>query len=163
MYDFKAQNLKGKFGEKILDNWLSHYYKIVDVSNVPKYQILGIDRILTRPDESKIKVEYKYDIASSRTGNLFFETVSIDNKNIPGWGWSSQADYWIFLLSTPEVIVIAPGEFRNLVWQLRTKLSEKRIPNKGYKTIGVPIPLEKVRKIAHYVQKLDKMLILNTP
>lgn len=157
MYDFKVQNLKGKVGEKILDNWLSHSYQILDVSDVPDYQIRGIDRILTRPNGSKLGVEYKYDIASSRTGNLFFETISIDNKNIPGWGWSSQADYWIFLLPTPEVIVISPGKFRNLVWQLRTKISERKIPNQGYKTIGVPIPLEKVREIAHHVHKLDKM------
>ncbi|MFM6023710.1 MAG: hypothetical protein ACKPER_12400, partial [Dolichospermum sp.] len=87
IYDFKSQEFIGKNGENILDKWLGSIYKILDVSTVKKYQNSGIDRILMRPDGSTVSVEYKFDLASSRTGNLFFETVSVDNKNIPGWGW----------------------------------------------------------------------------
>lgn len=154
IYDFKSQALIGKQGEDILDKWLGSIYKILDVSTVKKYQGSCIDRILMRPDGTTINVEYKFDLASSRTGNLFFETVSVDNQNIPGWGWRSQADYWIFLLPTMEVLVIEPGKMRSLVWRERLQVQVKEIQNVGYKTLGIPIPLSKVRGISKYNMQL---------
>jgi hypothetical protein len=154
-YDFSEQRIIGKKGEEILDQWLKQNYQVSDVSEVEKYQKMGIDRVLTRPDGTVIMVEYKFDVASARTGNLFFETVSVDTKNIPGWGWSSQADYWVFLFPNLEVLIIEPSKLRHLVWTLRTLLSEKKIPNKNYHTWGIPIPLEKVREISHYQKQLS--------
>lgn len=156
IYDFKSQEFIGKQGESILDKWLSSAYRILDVSGVNKYQDAGIDRILMRPDGTTVNVEYKFDLASSRTGNLFFETISVDNQNIPGWGWRSQADYWIFLLPTMEVLVVAPGRMRNLVWRSRLEVKDKEVQNVGYKTLGIPIPLSKVREIAYYTVQLDQ-------
>ncbi|WP_019502358.1 hypothetical protein [Pseudanabaena sp. PCC 6802] len=153
-YDFNVQHEIGKKGEQILDRWLGTTYKITDVSHDPKYQGVGIDRILTRPDSSVITVEYKFDLAAKRTGNLFFETVSIDCKSIPGWGWSSQADYWIFLIPDQEILIIKPPSLRALIWRKYRENSEKQIPNRGYNTLGLPIPLSEVRKIATQVQKL---------
>jgi hypothetical protein len=155
VYDFKSQEFVGKNGENILDKWLGSTYKILDVSGVKKYQKSGVDRILMRPDGTTVSVEYKFDLASSRTGNLFFETVSVDNKNIPGWGWQSQAEYWIFLLPTMEVLVVEPGSLRNIIWRYRLEVEEKEIQNAGYKTFGIPIPLSKVREIAYYTVRLE--------
>ncbi|MFB8788816.1 MAG: hypothetical protein U7123_08195 [Potamolinea sp.] len=112
-YDFKSQELIGKHGEGILDKWLSSVYKILDVSGIKKYQENCIDRILMRLDGTTVSVEYKFDLASSRTGNLFFETVSVDNQDLPGWGWRSQADYWVFLLPTLEILVVEPWKHEN--------------------------------------------------
>ena len=153
-YDFSTQEILGKYGEGIIDEWLSTTYKILDVSGIKKYQESGIDRILMRPDGSTVSVEYKFDLASGRTGNLFFETVSIDNQNVPGWGWISQAEFWVFLLPQKEIIVVAPGKLRALVWQFRSIVVEKGVQNVGYKTLGIPIPLEEVRKICHCIKKL---------
>lgn len=155
-YDFKSQEFIGRHGEAILDKWLGSVYQILDVSGIKKYQGAGIDRILMRPDGTTVNVEYKFDLASSRTGNLFFETVSVDNKDIPGWGWQSQADYWIFLLPTMEALVVEPGRMRNLVWLYRLEAKEKEVQNVGYKTLGIPIPLSKVREIAYYIVQLDR-------
>lgn len=156
MYDFKSQEFIGKHGEIILDKWFGSAYKILDVSGIKKYQDNCIDRIFMRLDGTTISVEYKFDLASSRTGNLFFETVSVDNKNIPGWGWRSQADYWIFLLPSVEIFVVEPGKMRNLVWQYRGEAKEKKVRNLGYKTLGIPIPLFKVKGIAYCVSQLDQ-------
>ncbi|MGK7932135.1 MAG: hypothetical protein AB4041_11975 [Microcystaceae cyanobacterium] len=153
-YDFHHQQIIGQKGEAILDEWLQSIYKIVDVSSDEKYQKIGIDRLLMLPDETIITVEYKFDVASARTGNLFFETISVDTKNIAGWGWSSQADYWIFLLPSLEILVIEPCKFRRLVWELRSTLKEKKIPNTNYNTWGVPVPIKKVKDIAHFYKKL---------
>ena len=155
-YRFDQQGLVGAKGEQILDEWLVQSYKILNVSDIKLYQESGIDRILMRPDGSTVKVEYKFDLASSRTGNLFFETVSVDRRNVPGWGWSSQADYWIFLLPSLEVLVVEPSKLRTLAWQYREQLVDKAIQNLGYKTIGIAIPLEKVRAIARCVKALDQ-------
>ncbi len=154
-YRFNQQGLIGARGEQLLDEWLTQSYKILNVSDIKLYQESGIDRILMRPDGSTIRVEYKFDIASSRTGNLFFETVSVDTRNVPGWGWSSQADYWIFLLPSMEVLVVEPSQLRTLAWQYRDQLVDKAIQNLGYKTMGIAIPLDKVRAIARCVKALS--------
>jgi len=159
IYSFHQQSLIGKKGELIIDEWIQATYKITDVSDIPQYQTSGIDRLLTTPDNSVISAEYKFDVMARRTGNLFFETISVDRRNIPGWGWSSQADYWFFLIPEQEILVIKPAAFRALVWQNREKINEKHIPNRGYKTIGYPIKLTAVRGIAHQVRKLDDPLV----
>ncbi len=153
-YHFNHQQSNGQKGEAILDEWLQSTYKVSDVSSIEKYQKKGIDRLLTLADGRIITVEYKFDVASGRTGNLFFETISVDTKNTPGWGWSSQADYWIFLLPSLEILVIEPSKFRCLVWELRSTLKEKKIPNTNYNTWGIPVPIEKVKEIAYFNKKL---------
>ncbi len=147
-YDFDTQHKVGREGEKFLDKWLSSSYRLIDVSKELKYQQSGIDRVVTRPDGSVITVEYKFDIAAKRTGNLFFETVSNDQDFIPGWGWSSQADYWIFLIPEQEIIVFKPGQLRALAWDLQKSLKARVVANKGYNTIGYPIPLTQARQVA---------------
>ena len=153
-YDFSSQHKLGKQGEQVIDQWLRNIYKVTDVSDTPMYQEAGIDRIIERTNGTTATVEYKFDIAARRTGNLFFETVSSDTQGIPGWGWTSQADYWIFLVPEQEIIVVRPGKLRSLVWQRQTVLEERTVPNKNYKTLGVPVPLSEVRKVAYQTQKL---------
>ena len=153
-YDFETQRKVGQEGEALLDQWLSPSYKVLDVSDNLKYQQSGIDRIVTRSDGSIITVEYKLDIAARRTGNLFFETVSNDKAKIPGWGWSSQADYWIFLIPQQEILVFNPGKLRALVWALQKTLKEKSVANKGYNTIGYPTPLIQAREVAFQTKTL---------
>ena len=75
-YDFETQLKIGQEGETFLDQWLSPTYKVLNVSEDIKYQQSGIDRVVTRSDGSVITIEYKFDIAAKRTGNLFFETIS---------------------------------------------------------------------------------------
>ena len=153
-YDFETQRKVGQEGEIFLDQWLRPIYKVVDVSEDEKYQQSGIDRLVTRSDGTVISIEYKFDIAAKRTGNLFFETTSNDKEGIPGWGWTSQANYWIFLIPMQEIIVFQPGKLRALVWQLQRSLKEKRVANKGYNTIGYPIPLTAARKVAFQIKTL---------
>lgn len=153
-YDFETQRKLGQEGELFLDRWLSPAYKVLDVTGDLKYQQSGIDRLITRTDGTLITVEYKFDLAAKRTGNLFFETISNDSKKIPGWGWSSQADYWIFLIPDQEILVFKPGDLRALVWKLQKTLQERSIPNQGYKTIGYPVPISQARKVAFQIKTL---------
>lgn len=153
-YDFQDQCQIGQKGEKFLDQWLSPHYQLLDVSDNFEYQQSGIDRLVTRSDGSIITVEYKFDLVAKRTSNLFFETISNDKEQIPGWGWSSQADYWIFLIPHQEILVFKPGKLRALVWKLHKSLKEKSVPNRGYNTIGYPVPLIETRKVADHIKSL---------
>ena len=147
-YDFETQQKVGQDGESFLDQWLQPIYKVLNVSADAKYQKTGIDRVLTRADGTVVTIEYKCDVVAKRTGNLFFETISNDKSKTSGWGWSSKADYWIFLIPKQEIIVIKPEELRMLAWKLQNSLKAKTVPNRGYNTIGYPIPLHQVRKVA---------------
>jgi hypothetical protein len=156
-FEFKSQHKVGKQGERVLDEWLSQTYTISDVSDNPEYQEIGIDRLLSCSNGSTVSAEYKCDVVAKRTGNLFFETISVDSKNIPGWGWSSQADCWIFLIPNQEILIVKPSLLRALVWQKYREAHEKKVPNQGYNTFGLPISLLDVRPIANQVQKLNSL------
>ena len=153
-YDFETQRKIGREGEIFLDQWLYPIYTVSNVSENAKYRQSGIDRVIIRSDGSVVTVEYKFDIAAKRTKNLFFETISNDKGKIPGWGWASQADYWIFLIPKQEILVFKPGQLRTLVWELKKYLTQKSVPNKGYNTIGYPVPLVKAREVAFQIQPL---------
>jgi hypothetical protein len=158
-YDFPTQYKVGKAGELVIDHWLQALgYRIDDVSESPEYQKAGIDRLLIRPDGSITKAEYKTDVKAKQTGNLFFEIVSVDNRNIVGWGLTSQADLWIFFIPGHEILLIEPGKFRWLVLEQLATLQKKVVQNRGYCTIGLPVPLAKVREIARYVYKFPNVL-----
>ena len=155
IYRFEAQNNLGQKGESFLDAWLSKKYEIIDVSAHPKYQKSGIDRLISRADGLAISIEYKYDAAAKRTGNLFFETISNDRKKTPGWGWASQADYWIFLIPETEILIFKPGNLRSFVWREKNSLQEKEVQNKNYKTLRYPIPLPQARRNAYSVRRIS--------
>lgn len=153
-YDFTTQKKVGKEGEAKIDLWLKfHGYDVEDVSEIPEYQKTGIDRLLIRPDGSTAKAEFKTDKIAKNSNKLFFETVSILHRHIAGWGWTSQADLWIFLIPGKELLVIEPGRFRALVAEKITILEKESVKNKGYCSEGFLVPLEEVRKIALHVSK----------
>lgn len=154
-YSFTTQNSIGKQGEEMLDLWLKSKYRITDVSEAPYFQERCIDRILEKADGSTIFVEYKFDQAARKTGNIFFETISIDSKGVPGWGWKTQADYLLTLVPDQEVIVVRPATLRALMWQERHSVQDKYIPNVGYQTVGCPIHLNKVRDASFYWARIN--------
>ncbi|XWK90044.1 MAG: hypothetical protein U7127_08355 [Phormidium sp.] len=153
-YDFTTQKKVGKEGEAKIDLWLKfHGYDIQDVSEIPEYQKAGIDRLLIRPDGEIAKAEFKTDRIAKNSEQLFFETVSVVHRNILGWGWTSQADLWIFLIPGQELLFIEPGKLRSLVAEKLAILEKKSVQNKGYSSEGFLVPLEEVRKIALHVSK----------
>jgi hypothetical protein len=91
-------------------------------------------------------VECKTDKEARNTGNIFFETVSNSEKQSPGWGWTSQADYWIYLIPDQEILVFHPGDLRALVWEYRASLRECPAFNRNYRTLGYPIRLNLARR-----------------
>lgn len=153
MYGFKEQLTKGQQSEAELDRFFSQWYAITPVSM--ELQRQGIDRIFTRKDNGHIfNIEYKTDWTAGKTHNAFVETVSVDATNKPGWAHSSRADYLIYYVPGDDLVyVIAFANLRARLhcWQ---EYPIRSIPNNGYNTIGLLVPLCEFERIATQVISL---------
>lgn len=158
--DFSSRKRKGKKGEAFVDHLLQHVYRyrlvdfgelqnypkedatdlLVDVSEIPKYQRVSIDRLLFQADGSQKTLEIKTDYRALETKNLFFE---IERQGVPTWGMKSQADYFVFLIPDRELLFVKPCKLRLLAWNLRTKLQEKIVGETS--TVGLLIPIKTVQ------------------
>lgn len=152
-YDFAEQLELGKTGETKLDG-LWKNVRIVDVSDDPAWRKLGIDRVLELPDGRKVPVEYKTDFTAHRTGNLVFETVSVDTTGAPGWGLSSKAEYLVYLLAeTKTVYLIRLPELRRWMLARAPKFREVTADNGAYRTLSLLAPLRELERLP-FVKKL---------
>lgn len=147
MYAFKEQLAKGEKSENKLDHFFSQWYTIQPVGMDKQRQ--GIDRIFTNKETGVIsKIEYKTDWTAGKTHNAFVETISVDTANKPGWAHSSQADYLFYYVPGDELIYIIT--FAKLREQMHRwhGFPTRAIPNNGYKTIGILVPLAEFERIA---------------
>ena len=146
-YTFKTQHGIGQSQERILD---AHFRREYQVIHVPRnYQRQGIDRWFLSDDGGTVTVEYKADYTAARTGNAFIETVSVDSRNVPGWAYSSQADVLVYFIPPTKIILsICFQHLREHLPQWLQQYPTRSIPNAGYNTIGLLVPLRKLEAIA---------------
>lgn len=151
IYDFKQQLARGQSAEQWLDGFFSQWY--ITVPATMEQQRQGIDRIFVRKDNNDTyKIEYKTDWTAGKTGNAFVETVSVDTTNKLGWAYSSQSDYLIYYIPGDMLIyVIQFLELRNQLPRWCVEFRSRRIPNRGYYTIGLLVPLDEFERIAKEV------------
>ena len=148
MYQFQEQLHEGNEGEHRLDAFFAHWYAITPATM--HQQRIGIDRVFTcYYFGQQFAVEYKTDKRASHTGNAFVETVSVSTTHKRGWAYTSQAEYLVYYVPGLNVVYIIPFA------GLRTKLSHwlnryatRAIPNAGYVTEGVLVPLAELNRIA---------------
>lgn len=153
-YNFATKLHEGQKHEQFLDEFSATWYDIREVSR--EEQGRGIDRIFVEKATGEIvKVEYKADTTASRTGNAFVETVSVDTANKRGWAYTSQADWLLYYLPGDGLIYLF--EFATLRQHLprwTKQYPTRAIPNAGYKTIGLLVPL------AEFERHADKVINL---
>ena len=146
VYNFETQLAKGEQAEAVLDAFFSG--KFIVEKATPDQQRREIDRVLIdRYSKRRIAVEYKTDWTASRSGNAFVETVSVDTRNVRGWAYTSQADYLAYYVPGDKLIYIM--RFSTLREQLpgwKYKYQRRAIPNAGYKTIGLLVPLHEFER-----------------
>ena len=152
-YQFARQLAQGQAYEQLLDERFADKY-IIQLAT-PQQQRQGIDRVF-RPRAAPhevLYIEYKADRTASRTGNAFVETVSVDTADKPGWAVSSQADWLFYLVAGDEeaLYIIRMADLRARLPAWRRRYAERRIPNDGYHTVGLLVPLHKFEKIAYAV------------
>jgi hypothetical protein len=152
-YQFATQLAKGQSYEELLDERFSELHIIQPAT--PQQQRQGIDRVF-RPRSAPhevMYVEYKADQKAAKTGNAFVEIVSVDTTGRPGWAESSQAD-WLFYLvpgACEALYIIRMADLRRRLPEWRRTCEQRRIPNEGYHTVGLLVPLAEFEQIAYAV------------
>lgn len=141
-YEMKKQLARGEEAEQLLDRHFADRFEIRAATR--KEQRQGIDRIFVQHEsQRRYLVEYKTDWTAGRTGNAFVETVSVDTKNIPGWAYSSQSDWLIYYVPDQQrILILSFARLRELLpsWIQKHKAAPP-IPNRGYNTLGILVPL----------------------
>jgi hypothetical protein len=160
---FHQRLAKGKKGEMIIDHLLVNFYGytninltevtnyqdqninnlLVDVSEIPKYQKMGIDRILYESDDREIWLEIKTDYKCLDTNNLFFE---IERGNAPSWALKSKADFFVYVIPNQEILFIEPCKFRQFILQQQEQLQKRMIEQR----MGIIIPLAQARTLIQW-------------
>lgn len=155
-YDFQTQLRQGQQGEDDLDQFFADRYAIDQASYDQQRQ--GIDRIFTDlATLLPITVEYKSDRTASRTGNAFVETVSVENDqgSKGGWALSSQAEFLLYYLPDDRLVyVLRMARLRGRLERWGQRCRTRRIPNEGYCSVGLLVPLDEFERIAVQVVSL---------
>lgn len=152
-YSMAQQLRKGETAEAHLDQHFADRFRIVPASR--EQQRLGIDRIFIKHTTGhSYTVEYKTDWTAGRTGNAFVETVSVDSGQIPGWAYSSHAEWLLYFVpATRTIYLITFADLRAQLSQwISTCKAAPPIPNAGYHTLGILVPLTKFARVASRIE-----------
>lgn len=110
----------------------------------------GIDRwFIPGEGQALVSVEYKADSRAHETGNAFIETVSVAERGVRGWAYTSQAA-WLFYALPLDGLV-----YRIRFTDLRARLPrwERRcrrvtVRNSDYTTEGLLVPLLELERLS---------------
>lgn len=149
-YQFNQQLTAGEKGERKLDAYFTKWFKITPAT--PAEQRQGIDRHFAHSDGSRYTVEYKTDHTAGKTGNAFVETISVDTQNKPGWAITSQAQILLYYIPDAGAIYVIPfPTLRQALPTWQQRYPQRAIPNRGYHTHGILVPLREFEKIAQQI------------
>ena len=155
-YDMGQQLAKGEAAEDHLDHHFSDRFTITLATR--EQQRVGIDRLFEKPTTGKTyTIEYKTDWTAGRTGNAFIETVSVDTMNVMGWVYTAQAEWLIYYIPGRQTIYIVRfSALREVIdaW-IQQYGPEKAIPNEGYFTRGIIVPLEEFSLLAAKIEQME--------
>ena len=157
-YSFNKQLKKGENEEFKLDKFFSDDYYICPVTM--ELQKNGIDRIFVKKtDFSTYKIEYKSDFKTHLTGNVFIETCSIcinNNCNVRGWAYTSKADFLIYLVVKKNIAyIISMNTIKKNINHWKSIYKKRSSPNKGYKTVGILVPLNDFKSKTERIIRID--------
>lgn len=156
-YDFTTKLQEGESAEAFLDRFFARQFLISPATRAE--QRLGVDRwFQCRRTGTRFRVEYKADRTASRTGRAFIETISVDRVGAEkkGWAHTSTADkliYWLPEDSLAYVIELSALRAKLPSWTKR--FPTRLVPNKGYNTHGVIVPLAELEACAEAVIQTD--------
>ncbi len=130
MYDWNEQLTKGEKAEHVIDDWVIDNWEM-RVEEVPmEFQRRGIDRIWTSPDDL---------------------IVSVDTFDIPGWTYTSIAQYLLYYIPPSNIFYMMPmTEIKRKVSAWLGGRKPIRFRNKDYCAYGVLFPLRRIRQECIY-------------
>jgi len=163
-YDEEMNNLMNNFYSAFFDD-----VKSVDVHDSTaedkeskmadkSIQKQGIDKSINTKKGKKIYIEEKFrsfKFWELREKDILLEYISIDNKNIPGWVYTSKCDYLIIVFQHLEFekseLYVFPFEpIRKWVRENNKafmKFPDISAPNINWNTISKAVPLSTIREI----------------
>lgn len=140
MYDFDRQRRLGDKGEKFAKQ--NFGWK--------RNQARGRDLETKDGDIVELKTEFKAD----KTGNLFVERYSNYKLKTSGGPWKARqgkCDYYVFLVwDTKETFFFRPDQLIQFVKDNYTPADMRTVPNYGWTTAGIPVPIKKLETIRVY-------------
>ena len=144
MRTFKEQLKVGTKYEHKIDKFIEREWGVIPEQVTMELQWLGIDRILQLENGGRSSIEYKSDLWDN--GNMFIETVADDKRSIPGWAYTSIANYLIYYkVKCKKLYLFDMQEFKRGFPDWIKGLEEKEVKNAaGYSAWGVPFSLQKV-------------------
>jgi hypothetical protein len=154
VYGFVEQLEMGKSGEAILDEYFGQWYDIRNVTLAVE-KSMGVDREFRRKgDDEMWYVEYKTDSRTQDTGNIFVETMSNDTLGRYGWAWTTKADLVMYFAMPDTIYVFKPNKVRDMITTWRGQFGLRKIPNRGYKSHGIPVPEGEFAQVCEAVRRL---------
>jgi hypothetical protein len=154
-YSFVEQLEMGEAGEKVLDAYFAKWYDIKPAT-LEQQKNEKIDRLfrpkvgpggqdMTRTHPNWIKVEYKTDDKTDKTGNLFIETMSMIEWGKYGWAWTTQAEKVIYYALPDTVYIIDVTELRDklMTWH-KQKRRKAQVKNVRWTSEGYLIKAEEI-------------------
>lgn len=145
---FKEQLAVGQKSEHFIATLFTSAFKVEFAGMAQQRQ--GIDFIFTDRVSGAVRlVELKTDWTAAKTGNAFIETVSVDVDSKLGWVYTSRADWLLYYV--PGLDMLYRINFDELRDELPNWLKwhpVRKIPNQGYNTHGLLVPLVELERIA---------------
>ena len=157
-YDFDEKLAEGEHWESQLDEVFARDFEIEKVDR--DEQTNGIDRWFTsRICGYRFSVQYKSDNrggGDDGTRNAFLELLWNVDKNLRGLVFTCQARMLVYyVIGNDEAYCWPPKlmEFYVLTWL--SEYEYRDIPNKGWKTRGLLVPLDVIRLVPGVVHKVN--------
>lgn len=160
IYEFKERNDYAQSHMDTIENFLKNFSSTTNVTNVENesyYQKIDIDLlwkgiskndfIIARSIEVKVDSYYK-------SGNIFFEIISNDNKQSKGCMLVSEADYLFYYF--PDINLLYSFRFkafRQWVLDNKSRFKLKKCKNPTYNSWGYLIPRDILEKECIYFKK----------
>ena len=159
---FSESIIVGNKGEEIVKRFLcglKNVASITDVSSNAAYQKQDIDLIINFSDGTSSTAEIKTDTYTS--GNIFFETVSNLEANVPGCMYKTKADFLLYYFTkTKELYILDMPAYLKWFKANRSNFTEKKLKNINrrnngtYTSVGYTIPKVYLEKHFNKYQKI---------
>lgn len=164
VHNFSDSLQVGEQYEQLLDAHFGQWFEVEPVTMA--LQRLGIDRIFTKEvvaeNDSlpgRFTVEYKTDLRAHETGNAYIETVSVkQDGEIKKLGWLHTSTAQILMYYIPglsQIYIIDVMAMRDQ-WRKWNKIHRTATADNGdYVGEGLLVPVEKLRRLARGIQKVE--------
>jgi len=160
IYEFERQKkLQVQFVDAFAD-WMENRTDVEDVNRPTHAQDLsGVDLVVKEKDGRVINFQIKTDFLADKTNNLPYEIISQAYSDRPseiGWGLDftdeskkQKYEYLVYIIAgTGEILIVEICRLAGWVIYNFKGLKTFSTLNKDYVTLGVLIPIMKIRHLA---------------